>query len=83
MTRHLVSLLRKTEQAALRKEIIARLNVAESTLREFAEQQQLEYDALPPPFVEAVVSACLSGVADAPDEVRGLRPSQIRESETE
>lgn len=83
MTKHLVSLLRKTEQTALRNEIIARLNVAEASLKEFAHRQQIEYDALPPPFVDAVVNACLSGMGYAPDEVRGLRPSQVREIEVE
>jgi hypothetical protein len=73
MTKHLVSTLRKSEQVALKDEFLKRLRIADAVLREFAEEQNVEYADLPPHLVSAVVQACMSGVGFAAEEVRGIR----------
>lgn len=78
MTRHLVSQLRKAELLALRDEIVTRLEVADASLKEFANRHSLDYDKLPPDFITAVTQACLSGMGFAPEEVRGIQRVQPR-----
>lgn len=73
MTKHLVSLLRKNEVLALRDEIVARLEVADGALHEFARRRNLEVESLPTAFVTSVTNACLSGMGFAPEEVRGIQ----------
>lgn len=73
MTKHLVSTLRKSEQVALKDEFLKRLRIADAVLRQFAEEQTVEYADLPPHVVTAVITACMSGVGFAAEEVRGIR----------
>ena len=78
MTNHLVSLLRKNEVLALRDEIVARLEVADGALHEFARRRNIDVEQLQPAFVTSVTNACLSGMGFAPEEVRGLQPVTAR-----
>lgn len=72
MTKHLVSLLRKSELVAYKNEIVQRLLLADASLREYAMQQKIEYEQIPDIITAQVVSNCMNGLGFVAEEVKGL-----------
>lgn len=72
MTKHLVSLLRKSELVAYKNEIVQRLLLADASLREYAMQQKIEYEQIPDIITAQVVSNCMKGLGFVAEEVKGL-----------
>lgn len=72
MTKHLVSLLRKSELVAYKNEIVQRLLLADASLREYALQQKIEFEQIPDIITAQVVGNCMNGLGFVAEEVKGL-----------